>query len=80
MSTRERVVRIVSEVLGRPAASIDDDSSPDNIESWDSLKQMNLVLALEQEFGVRFTDEQIVEMLSVKADRRGSDKIRITGK
>jgi|KBSMisStaDraftv2_1062788.scaffolds.fasta_scaffold65972_2 acyl carrier protein len=66
MSTRERVLRVVSEVLGRPVASIDDDSSPDNIESWDSLKQMNLVLALEQEFGIRFTDERIVEMLSVR--------------
>jgi acyl carrier protein len=27
---------------------------------------MNLVLALEQEFGIRFTDERIVEMLSVR--------------
>jgi acyl carrier protein len=66
MSTRERVLRVVGEVLGLPVASLDDDSSPENIESWDSLKQMNLVLALEQEFGIRFTDEQIVEMLSVR--------------
>lgn len=66
MSTRERILSVVSKVLGIPVASIDDDSSPESIESWDSLKQMNLVLALEQEFGIRFTDEKIVEMLSVK--------------
>ena len=66
MSTRERILSVVSNVLGIPADRIDDDSSPENIESWDSLKQMNLVLALEQEFGIRFTDEKIVEMLSVR--------------
>lgn len=65
MSTRERILSVVSKVLGIPADRINDDSSPENIESWDSLKQMNLVLALEQEFGIRFTDEKIVQMLSV---------------
>ena len=66
MGTRERILSVVSKVLAIPADSIDDDSSPENIESWDSLKQMNLVLALVQEFGIRFTDEKIVEMLSVR--------------
>ncbi|MCK4820461.1 acyl carrier protein [bacterium] len=45
---------------------LNDDSSPDTVENWDSLKHMNLILSLEEEFNIIFSDEEIVEMLSVK--------------
>ena len=61
----DRVFKVISQVLNVPLNQIDRESSPDNIDGWDSLKQMNLVLALEEEFGVQFTEEQIVEMLNV---------------
>lgn len=64
---RERVIKVVSDVLGLPPEAIADQSSPETVESWDSLKHMNLVLALEEEFGVRFSDESIVSMLSVRS-------------
>ena len=41
-------------------------SSPDTIENWDSVRHMNLVLALEEEFDFEFTDDQVVEILSYK--------------
>jgi acyl carrier protein len=50
-----------------PAESLTEDSSPANVESWDSLKHMNLVLALEEEFGIRLNDERIMKMVSVGA-------------
>jgi len=62
---RARVYKIVSQVLDVPESEITDDSSSDTIESWDSLKHMNLILGLEQEFNIQFSDEQIVELLSV---------------
>ena len=46
--------------------SIAEDASPDTIENWDSLRHMNLVLALEEEFDVELTDDQVVEILSYK--------------
>jgi acyl carrier protein len=65
--TRGRVVHIVSQIMGVPETSLDDRSSPDVIEAWDSLKHMNLVLALEEAFGIRFTDDEIMSMSSVAA-------------
>ncbi len=62
-----RVLNVVSQVLGIPVDAITDDSSPESIEAWDSLKHMNLVLALEEEFDIRFSDERIVAMLSVRS-------------
>ncbi|MBV9988005.1 MAG: acyl carrier protein [Chitinophagaceae bacterium] len=56
----------MSAVFDIPADQISDTSSPDTIEKWDSLNHMNLVSSLEEEFDVRFTDEEITEMLNFK--------------
>ncbi len=47
-----------------PTEQINDESSPDTIESWDSLKHMNLVVALEEEFETEFSNDEIVEMMN----------------
>lgn len=67
MSLRDRVVRVTSQVLDLPAEAITEESSPRTVEGWDSLGHMNLMLALEEEFGVQFSDERILELLSVGA-------------
>ena len=63
---KDRVYSVVAKVLEVPVESVDEQSSPDTVETWDSLRHMNLVLALEEEFGIQFTPEQIIEMLSVE--------------
>ncbi len=62
---KDRVFKVVAQVLGVPATIIDENSSPDTLPVWDSLKHMNLVLALEEEFSIQFTDTQVLEMLNV---------------
>tara|TARA_Y100000031_G_scaffold12789_1_gene13623 strand:- start:518 stop:742 length:225 start_codon:yes stop_codon:yes gene_type:complete len=62
---RERVYKIISQVFNVPIENINDESSSDDIETWDSLKHMNMVLALEEEFNVQFGEEQVLEMLNV---------------
>ena len=64
-AVQDRVRRIVSQVFAIPIEAIDGGTSPETVEAWDSLKHMNLVLALEQEFGIHFTDDRIVAMLCV---------------
>jgi acyl carrier protein len=60
-----RVRRIVSSVLGVPEASISDDTSPDTVPTWDSMQHLQLVLALEEEFGLHFEVEEIEAMQRV---------------
>jgi acyl carrier protein len=60
-----RVQRIVGDVFSIPIAHITLESSADTIESWDSLQHLNLILALEQEFGLQFTPEEIERLSSV---------------
>ena len=47
-------------------ALIKDDASAETIEEWDSLKQMNIVIALEEEFDIVLTDDDVIEMLNVR--------------
>jgi acyl carrier protein len=61
----QRVRTTVSRIMGVPAETVVDESSPDSIGTWDSLAHMKLVLALEEEFGIRFTDDQIMAMPTV---------------
>ena len=62
---QESLFVIISQVMDVPVGEICLESSPDTIGSWDSLNHMNLVFALEEEFGVKFSDEAIVQMLDV---------------
>ena len=54
----------MSAVFEISVEEIKDDSSPDTIGSWDSLKHMNLVIALEEEFETEFTEDEILEMMN----------------
>jgi acyl carrier protein len=63
----EDVARVVADVLGLEPADIGPDSSPDTVPAWDSVQHMNLVIALEQEFGVRFSPEEIEDAVTVRA-------------
>lgn len=62
----DRVCNVVSSVLNVPVEQVNEASSPDTLEAWDSLKHINIILALEQEFDVQFNDEQITTMVSVE--------------
>lgn len=65
IALRDKVFDTISKVLEVPVDEIELTSSPDTLASWDSLKHMNLILALEEEFGVMFDDDQIVNMVKV---------------
>tara|TARA_B110000438_G_C15630042_1_gene570582 strand:- start:572 stop:769 length:198 start_codon:yes stop_codon:yes gene_type:complete len=56
----------MSSVFGIPIDKITNDSSQDTIESWDSLKHMNLIVSLEEEFEIELTDDEILEMINYK--------------
>ena len=54
----------MSAVFGVPSEEINSDSSMDTIESWDSLKHMNLVIALEEEFEITIPDDEAANITS----------------
>lgn len=62
----ERVRRIAADVLELSPEKITESSTSENTETWDSVHHLNLVLALEQEFGLQLEPEEIDEMTSMQ--------------
>ena len=61
----ERIKEVLSAVIDVPIEQISDNASMDDIESWDSLAQMNLVIALEDEFQLVIPDEEVGTLISI---------------
>ena len=57
-----RVREIASDVL---QADVTPESSPETIGSWDSVHHLNLVLALEEEYGFEFLPEEMDQAKTV---------------
>ncbi len=58
---------IVADVLGVSPESVGATSGPRDFAQWDSAAHIDIVLSIEAEYGVSFTPEEMVELLSVAA-------------
>jgi acyl carrier protein len=66
MLNEDALKQVMATMLKVDASTINEDSSMDNMPSWDSLRHMNLVLALEEEFKVTIPDEDAGNITSYK--------------
>ena len=64
-SVFEQVRTIASDIFSVPLARIQGDSTPQTIESWDSIQHLNLALTLEEKFNVQLSPEEIEQMRSI---------------
>lgn len=62
----DTIAQVMAQILQVPKETIGRDSSPETIDRWDSLKHMQLIMALEDEFEIEFPDEAIPELLNVR--------------
>jgi acyl carrier protein len=63
IKTRARAA--LAQVLKVPAEKIADDASQMNLSEWDSVRHMNVVLALENDFGIEFADGELMNLTSL---------------
>ena len=66
MNKENRIKEIMALTFGLNADEIDSAASPETIEGWDSLKHMNLITALEEEFQTEFSDDQVIQMADLQ--------------
>lgn len=53
-----KIKRILTMLFNANESEINDNFSADNVNQWDSLMQMNIIVAIEEEFGVLFDEEE----------------------
>jgi acyl carrier protein len=61
----DNLYRTVAEALEVPPGALTEESSQETVPTWDSLSHLNLVMALEGEFGVRLSLDDAVSIRSV---------------
>ena len=64
----EEILCVLKNVLGLESATTA--LSQQKCDKWDSLRHLNLIVELEEEFGVEFEPEEISEMKSFEDIRR----------
>ena len=62
----KNLFEIISEVMNIPISQINDESSPETIESWDSFNGLILVDELESNFNIKFSVSEIIDVKNVK--------------
>ncbi len=61
----EKLNGVFQDVFDDDTITVTDTTTADDIEEWDSLEHINLLAAVEQEFGMKFNMGQIVSMKNV---------------
>ena len=68
------IENLIAEALGISAQKVRDDLEFGAIPQWDSTNHVNLILSLEEAYGVEIEAEKIVELTSVTAIRNFAEE------
>jgi acyl carrier protein len=63
---KKQIMKVMSSVFEVSVNDINENSSSDSIENWDSLKHLNLIIALEDEFDISIPNEEVANMVNFK--------------
>jgi len=61
----EELTTLFLDVLSLDALSLNDATVASDVENWDSLNHINLIVAIEQKFKVSFTTREVKKLKNV---------------
>ena len=61
----ERLTNVFRNVFDDESLEINENTTSSDIEDWDSLEHINLIVAVEQEFGIKFNMGEVTTMKNV---------------
>ncbi len=61
----ERLNNVFRDVFDDETIEVNENTTADDIEDWDSLEHINLIVAVEQEFGIKFNMGEVTTMKNV---------------
>jgi acyl carrier protein len=64
-STMVRINEVFQEVFDDDELAVDRVTSADDVEGWDSLMHVTLLVNMEKAFGVKFTSSQVASLKNV---------------
>jgi acyl carrier protein len=64
-ATMDRLNEVFRDVFDDPALRISEEMTAKNVNGWDSLNHINLVVAVERAFGIKFTTKEVLTYKNV---------------
>ena len=62
---RSRLTGIFQDLFDEPALEVNDAMTANDVEAWDSLTHINLIVAVEKEFKIKFTTGEVNHLRNV---------------
>jgi len=59
MAITEKLTQVFREVFDDETLVVTDEMTADDVDSWDSLSHVNLIIAIEISFGIEFKQNEI---------------------
>ena len=66
----EKLYHVIARILNVPVTEINDESSPETIETWDSFNSLMLADELESEFNISFNLEEVIDSPNVASIKK----------
>ena len=63
---KEKTFNIFSDILNIPIDKLELETSPDSVNSWDSLSHVKIIMQIEHEFKTNLLPEEATQILSIK--------------
>ena len=61
----EKILNVVADIFEVPISQINNELSLNSIKQWDSVNHLKLMIALEEEFEIKFTKDDIESMINL---------------
>jgi acyl carrier protein len=65
MNVHQRLEQVFREVFNDDSLMLHDETTSDDIPGWDSVAHINLMFAIESEFGMQFVGNELAEQKNV---------------
>lgn len=63
---KEKVIKLIEEILNVPEGTITEDTMSEDLEEWDSLAHVTIIGELEERLGISIPLDEAIELSGVK--------------
>jgi len=75
MKYLEEVKALISDTLAIPAESLDVDADMNDIEGWDSMRNIQILQRLESQYDIMIPEDDIFDLTSISAFAEEVEKL-----
>lgn len=77
MELKEEIREVIAGILEMPAENLPFDAEMDDVEGWDSMRNVMILSALEDKYDVIFPEDDIFDLVSVQSFVEEIQKIKV---